>query len=62
MKRSLQETYKTIQMKIVHLIVLTITVFSLSAKDWNQWGGSPHRNNVAEAAGMPIEWDPGDFD
>ena len=33
-----------------------------SAKDWNQWGGSPHRNNVAEAAGMPVEWEPGEFD
>ena len=33
-----------------------------SAKDWNQWGGSPHRNNVTEAARMPIEWEPGKFD
>ena len=33
-----------------------------SAKDWNQWGGSPHRNNVPEATGMPTEWEPGDFD
>ena len=33
-----------------------------SAKDWNQWGGSPHRNNVAEASGMPVEWEPGEFD
>ena len=33
-----------------------------SATDWNQWGGSPHRNNVAEAAGMPVEWEPGEFD
>ena len=33
-----------------------------SAKDWNQWGGSPHRNNVTEAAKIPIEWEPGEFD
>ena len=31
-------------------------------EDWNQWGGSPHRNNVPEATGMPTEWEPGDFD
>ena len=52
MKRSLQETHKTIQMKIVHLIVLTITVFSLSAKDWNQWRG-PNRDGVVEGKKWP---------
>ena len=31
--------------------------------DWPQWGGSPARNNVAEAAaGLPWEWDVGRFD
>jgi outer membrane protein assembly factor BamB len=29
--------------------------------DWNQWGGSPLRNNVVEAA-APTEWDIGEMD
>ncbi len=52
MQRSLQETHKTIQMKIFHLIVLTFTVFSLSAKDWNQWRG-PNRDGVVEGKKWP---------
>lgn len=31
-------------------------------QDWNQWGGSPQRNNVPEAKGIPTNWDVGDFD
>ena len=30
--------------------------------DWNQWAGSPARNNVAEATDLPIEWEIGGFD
>jgi len=30
--------------------------------DWPQWGGSPARNNVAEAENIPAEWNLGRFD
>jgi outer membrane protein assembly factor BamB len=30
--------------------------------EWNQWGGSPSRNNTPVAHDLPIEWEPGDFD
>jgi len=59
-------------------VVFTATVvvtFALGAKaaelpgasdaprsDWLQWGGSPARNNVAEASGLPVEWEVGRFD
>ncbi len=36
--------------------------FSARAADWNQWGGSPVRNNVSPAKNIPTEWQPGDFD
>jgi len=29
------------------------------AAEWNQWGGSPSRNNVPEARNLPTEWAPG---
>ncbi len=32
------------------------------ASDWNQWGGSPIRNNVSPAKNIPAEWSPGEFD
>jgi len=32
------------------------------AADWPQWGGSPSRNNVSEARGLPAEWNVGKFD
>ena len=32
------------------------------ASDWNQWGGSPIRNNVSPAKNIPAEWNPGEFD
>ena len=35
---------------------------SLSAEEWNQWGGSPVRNNTSDATGIPSEWSPGAFD
>ena len=31
------------------------------AADWPQWGGSPGRNNVADAKGIPVEWNVGRF-
>ncbi|MCG8585167.1 MAG: PQQ-binding-like beta-propeller repeat protein [Pirellulales bacterium] len=30
--------------------------------DWAQWGGSPGRNNVPNAEGIPSEWEVGEFD
>jgi len=30
--------------------------------DWNQWGGSPERNNTPEATNIPDDWEIGDFD
>ena len=32
------------------------------ADDWPQWGGSPARNNVSPAKGLPVEWSVGEFD
>jgi len=32
------------------------------AAAWNQWGGSPARNNTPAAKNLPIEWEPGQFD
>jgi len=30
--------------------------------NWNQWGGSPSRNNTSDAKGIASEWATGDFD
>ena len=30
--------------------------------NWNQWGGSPSRNNAPDAKGIASEWATGDFD
>ncbi len=30
--------------------------------DWNQWGGSPVRNNIPEGKNIPTEWNVGQFD
>ncbi len=30
--------------------------------EWNQWGGSPARNNTPVARNLAVEWEPGDFD
>ena len=30
--------------------------------DWNQWGGSPVRDNTPTAKNIPTEWDVGKFD
>lgn len=31
-------------------------------QEWNQWAGSPIRNNVPVARNIPTEWNPGEFD
>jgi outer membrane protein assembly factor BamB len=33
-----------------------------AAVEWNQWGGSPTRNNTPDAKNLPVEWEPGGFD
>jgi outer membrane protein assembly factor BamB len=43
-------------------LILTALPLTASASDWNQWGGSPVRNNVSPAKNIPAEWTPGDFD
>ncbi len=30
--------------------------------DWNQWGGSPQRNNTPVGHNIPTEWEIGEFD
>lgn len=34
----------------------------IRAGDWNQWGGSPARNNTPEGTNVPVEWNIGEFD
>jgi outer membrane protein assembly factor BamB len=34
----------------------------LKPGDWNQWGGSPLRNNTPVAEGIVTDWAPGEFD
>ncbi|MEX2558353.1 MAG: PQQ-binding-like beta-propeller repeat protein, partial [Pirellulales bacterium] len=31
-------------------------------KEWNQWAGSPARNNTPVGQNIPIDWEPGEFD
>ncbi len=31
-------------------------------KEWNQWAGSPQRNNVPVGKDIPTDWDVGEFD
>ena len=42
--------------------VFVMAACTASAAEWNQWGGSPSRNNVPEARNLPMEWAPGEFD
>lgn len=55
------------------LALITATAFSLTegqslqaetaiTTSWNQWGGSPQRNNVPVGTGLPTNWDVGEFD
>src|SRR5687768_10821246 len=42
----------------ISLLSLTITAAANKGeKDWPMWGGSPDRNMVSDATGMPTEWD-----
>jgi outer membrane protein assembly factor BamB len=31
-------------------------------EDWSQWGGSPQRNSVSAARGLPVQWQVGQLD
>ncbi len=42
--------------------VLSVAPTLAEDGDWNQWGGSPSRNNTPESGPLPIDWDPGQFD
>ena len=44
------------------LILLLALAPALHAKDWPMWGGSPSRNMVADAKGIPSEIVPGEID
>lgn len=50
--------------RLAALILLAFASFVQAAEttDWPQWGGSPGRNNVAQAKSLPIEWNAGEFD
>jgi outer membrane protein assembly factor BamB len=43
------------------MLVLFATAATVGA-EWNQWGGSPVRNNVSPAKDLAIEWETGEFD
>jgi outer membrane protein assembly factor BamB len=43
-------------------LALVTVALAAPAADWNQWGGSPQRNNTPEAMNLPVEWAPGEFD
>ena len=43
-------------------LALVIGTGVSTAAEWNQWGGSPARNNTPEATNLPVEWEPGEFD
>ena len=45
----------------LHIFLLALTS-TLHAKDWPMWGGTPSRNMVAEAKGIPTEIVPGEID
>ena len=44
------------------LTVIIALAGPLAAAEWNQWGGSPSRNNTPQATNLPVEWAPGEFD
>jgi outer membrane protein assembly factor BamB len=50
------------RVRVLASLLLALTMTAAPAADWNQWGGSPVRNNTPDAKGLPIEWAPGDFD
>ena len=49
---------------IISVLAFAFCLLSVAthAADWNQWGGSPIRNNVSPAKNIPTEWNPGEFD
>ncbi|MFM9059509.1 MAG: PQQ-binding-like beta-propeller repeat protein, partial [Planctomycetaceae bacterium] len=47
---------------LLPLFLLALAPVAARAADWNQWGGSPQRNNVPVATNLPTEWKPGEFD
>ena len=48
--------------RLLSLALLLAAVPAAAAAEWNQWGGSPQRNNTPVAEGLPVEWEPGEFD
>jgi outer membrane protein assembly factor BamB len=46
----------------VAVVLLAIAALPAAAAEWNQWGGSPVRNNTPDAKNLPTEWAPGEFD
>jgi len=47
---------------IFSAILALALAMSAQAADSPQWGGSPSRNNVSDAKGIPVKWNVGDFD
>ena len=43
-------------------LTILLTAPAVTAAEWNQWGGSPQRNNTPVAENLPVEWEPGEFD
>ncbi|GAB6164976.1 hypothetical protein JCM19992_09760 [Thermostilla marina] len=43
-------------------VSLGLPILAAYAGDWTQLGGSPERNAVSTASGLPVEFEPGDFD
>src|SRR5688572_1864350 len=42
---------------LLALISLAASAAIVAAEDWPMWGGSPNRNMVSNAKGLPSEWD-----
>ncbi|MFM7041868.1 MAG: serine/threonine protein kinase [Planctomycetaceae bacterium] len=56
-------TIRPLGSRLAGLLVLAPFVAAIaSAADWNQWGGSPLRNNTPDAHDLPTEWETGEFD
>ncbi|MFM1904846.1 MAG: hypothetical protein RLZZ440_2746 [Planctomycetota bacterium] len=49
-------------MPVRHALLALVACGPAAAAEWNQWGGSPQRNNTPDATNLPIEWEPGEFD
>jgi outer membrane protein assembly factor BamB len=43
-------------------LVAALPSEAVLAAEWNQWGGSPQRNNTPDTGSLPIDWAPGEFD